>query len=731
MTAGQHSVTIRTVGRDLEISNGLVLIRLVLCDGGYAQEFWAANSRGQYQLLLSSIHKNLIPSSEHRALTSPMISGDREHLFAVCRESLRMVYSDVQILRCDDTSACVRMTGSAQGHSLKSDVTVEAGNSMVRVEVEDKLPGGVLGPVLEYLMSSYAFLPDGRTFAASEEPDFTWAPNIRPTNDAIIGDSAFHSPAVIVQHGRLAAALIPDSSETDRARPMPMALDLDLTNGLLFAPLLSYGYCGYERTDQGKYFRHDITMSRRLPTSIIRYGYSIMLSATAKRGSLYKDVARFLWSKHSEPGPVVYAKSRILSPESLISADSHAACGLYAEGIRTGNRELIERAREIRDAILSSPQNSGLFPTRFDPAREQGCCVNADNGFYSTVECSTQLYWLLKLHALFEPDARIVSFARRYADHLIESKLRSGAIPSWYTEDLIPISALRSSAQTAASALFLAELAKVTELKMYLRAAEQSAKFILNEIVPKRLFVDHTCLSSDGMLSLECADPHTGMRTMSAQAMLWIAQLCAQLYSLTGTHPYLEDGLDVMDLLCLSQAMTDKPWDSSTSRFGLCSRGNIGAQLDAELSAEFARCAMYYGALSGEREYFERGVAALNAAMSVDQTAESHARIAADAAVAQSQFGSIYAHMSAKWAIETDGFRVTNIDFGKGSISLDISASSTSIREGRIVFGGLKGSSYKVIINGEAGTFTRADLESGISIPVFPPPDQGALFQVS
>jgi hypothetical protein len=91
----RQGLIIESNGRDISIANGPLLVRLPLRDGGYAQEFQALDSKGAYRPVLSSIHKDLIPFSEHRACASPMIAGTREHLFAVCRESLRMVFSSV------------------------------------------------------------------------------------------------------------------------------------------------------------------------------------------------------------------------------------------------------------------------------------------------------------------------------------------------------------------------------------------------------------------------------------------------------------------------------------------------------------------------------------------------------------------------------------------------------------------------------------------------------------
>lgn len=638
MKARQHSLIVNSNGRNIEVSNGIAMVKLILRDGGYAQEFHGLDAKGEYQLVLSSIHKDLIPSSEHRACASPMIAGARRHLFAVCRESLRMVFSEISLHRPDESHVIIRLSGSAEGHEIVMQISIEADSSVIHIAVDDTPPG--TKPVIEYLMSSYAFLPGGRTFAVGEKPDLTWAPNLRPTDDAVIGDLAFFSPAAIVQHGRIAAALVPDLDILKRNRPMPTALDLDLNNGLLFAPLLSYGFCDYEPDETGRHFRHDITSSRKLGTNRLAYGCHLIIDANCKPKSAHKTVSHFLWNKY---GSRIF-DSVIHKPQSALgnphSADARAAYGLWAEGLRTGQMHFIRQAKDMRDMVLSAPQKGGLFPTHFDRSIGfwRSCNHTVDSGWYSTVECSTQLYWLLRLYSDFEPDARILPYARSYADQLIEFRLRSGAIPCWYTEELTPVSALRSGAPTAASALFFAELARITELKKYLQACEFSSRFVLEQIVLKGLFYDNTCLTQNGMVLLDCIDPHTGMRPQSTQAILWVARMCLDAHQLLEDKSYLKSGLDVLDLLCLTQSVGEKPWMHEST--GMISRGNTCPQPDAVLTIDFAQCAMRYGALSGKAQYFERGALALKAALSARVDDLMRARIAAVAVNLMSEFGS-------------------------------------------------------------------------------------------
>ena len=701
MEARRHGLIVRSEGRNLEVSNGPLLVRFVYRDGGYSQEFWAANAKGDYRLVLSSIHKDIIPASEHRVPDCPTISGSRPHLFNVCRESLRMIFSEVQLHRPDDRSVVVRLSGSMQGNAVIMRVTIHEANSIVHCEIENALAGE--RPAIEYLMSSYAFLPGGRAFASGEEPEFTWAPNLRPTNDAVIGDLAFFSPAAIVQHGRYAAALIPDIHILARNRTMPASLDLDLSNGLLFAPLLSYGFCDYEPGAGGAYFRHDISLSRRLDTNRLVYGYDLLVNADCKRDAAGKQVARYLWSRYGT-GASTRQKRKDEGPRLPTLPAASAAYESWAKG-------QVREARAMRDAVLNSTGRNGLFATRFDRGVGfwRGCRYPESAAHYSTAECSEELCWLLRLHGEFEPSQETLRKARDFAEFLIENRLRSGAIPAWYDQELIPDSALRSGAPTAASALFLTRLARITGLKKHLQAAAAAAGFVVRDVIAGQLFFDHTIVSPGGTVSLDCADPHTGMQPQSSRAMLWCAQLCIEAYALLGDRSFLTTGLGVMDRLCLMQSIGEKPWMPRAT--GLVARGNVGAQVDPVLSADFAYCAMHYGAATGSAEYCARAAVALKAAMGYACSPDERAHVEAVGSVIDREFGAIYVSVAGKWSVELNGCRIDRLEIKGTAIALDTTQRAT---DARVVFSGLRGRSYEVSINGRRGSYAREEMAAGI-----------------
>jgi hypothetical protein len=718
METRHEHIKVACSGGQIRIANDRIELRILRQDGGYAHELWSFDRKGRPQLVLSSLHKNLLIASECRVTSHPLVSGHRPHLFEACRESLRMVYSKAEVTHQDDTQAVAELTGSFLGHTLTTRTTIEAGSNLVHVSVSDEFERRAIQPLVEYLMSSYAFLPD----MEGTEPDYLWTPILRPDDDHVIGDLAFHSPAVIVQHGRCAAAMIPDLDLLSEHRPMPASLDLDLRNGLLSAPLLSYGFCDYEAVCGGRYCRHDMTMAHRLNTWRVTYGFHLMVDADCDRRSAHRHAARFLWHRQgvrsrAERGRVPVSQVDVHSQLNRLRPDAQTAFGLRALGADDGDPRLAAAGNGMKEEVLSAPQDKGLFPTRYSAQSDEwnGCWFSIDQAHYHTVECSRQAYWLLKWHKHVEADPMIVRYARRYGDFLLRATLRSGAIPSWYTVDQTPMSPLLSGIQTAPSALLLAELADVTGFAKFARAAERSARFVLDDLVPRDVFQDYTLMDLAERSRHECADPHSHVRPQSSQAMLWVARLCLTLHKLTRNPTYLKHGRDALDRVCLMQSIWAKPWTDAQDDLGLIAQGNVGWACDPELSAEFARCAMGYAAATGEAEYAERAEVALSASIrAAAARPASRVRVAASAALIESTFGVAYVHVGRKWVVPLNGMAVRLEDVEGHRIALSISGNEDS--RGTLVFGGLRAKSYDLCINGRPSRHARRDLERGIQI---------------
>jgi len=570
------SLAVHQTNTELVVSNDRIRVRLFVVDGGWAQEFHAVDSRGRFCPVLRALDRSLLASSLHRVSVSPMISGDRPHLLGACRESARMLFSEAEILRNDEGVAVVRLRGSSNDHSIESTIALEAGSNAIHVIVRDTLKRGRVEPAIEFLMSSYAFAPRHELSSPSAEVDLTWVPHLRPAPDHVIAETSFHSPAVIVQREAVAAALIPDVRLQAEKSVLPTALDLDIDNGLVQAPLLSYGFCGSE--PDGVFFRHDVTMSRRIAADEIAYGYYLLLSADCPRRGAPSMAARFLWDLRPDSDET----QRRRLPVSPAGPEAPPP-GL----------------------VLEAPKNNGLFPVYREPDtnRWAGSERFAPRAYYDTAASSEHLYRLLRTHH----DAEVVRAARDYADAILRLRARNGSVPPWIDNQRKPLPLVGPAMHTAATAMFLARLARVTGLVRYARAAESSMRYVIRTQLPEDRYQDTSLWDTHHKISIECSDPHSGAAPQSARAMLWVARGCLDLYTLSRADTYLRHGLAAMDRLCLMQSTR-----ADDSR-GMCAVSNVDTSLDAGVTVDFAQCARDYARELEMDEYSGRAALALAA----------------------------------------------------------------------------------------------------------------------
>jgi hypothetical protein len=710
METKHGNLTVKRENSNIEITNGCVMIRLVMRDGGYSEEYYAVDSKGRMQLILSSLHKNIIPSSDHRTCSEPMISGNQSHLYGVCRESLRMVYSSAEITTHDKEKVAVLLSGSAMGHNVTCRIELRDMENSVHIIVEDSIDRSIRPPLVEYLMSSYAFIPAKWAVTVGNKIDYVWVPLLRPGDDQVIGDCTFHSPAAIIQHSNFAAALIPNLEMLKNNRKMQAALDLDAENGLLGAPLISYGFCGYEQAD-GHCF-HDMTMAKRLDPPRLKYGFELMLDANCPKKSFHKRVARKLWNEYGGSERRLESGDRRLElgriGDALLEPDAWATYGIYFQG----NSVLKKGAAAVIDALLNAPKFDGLFPTKYDRSKHTwtGCDTSIDSAYYHTVECSRQCYWMLQWYRDVKDNEIILDFCKQYADFMIAHMSKSGEIAPWFDRQGRPQNIFNSDARTSASALFLARLGTITGIEKYTRAAERSIKCVIK----KSIFQDHTLIDTTRHLSVMVRDPHTEALPLSGWALLWTAMACMGLYESVGDRRFVEKGASILDRLCLLQSIGDF-FGTDSIPFGMLAKGNTCIEMDTDLTAQFAWCAMKYADVTGISEYFSRGSAALKAAVNFRGSSPIvSAHVATAQARVTQDYGSAFVHVGRKWALPVNGASVKRVSFERGKISLSLTGEEPCSE--RIVFGGIKGKSYRLQINGRKISTTSDEMKMGIVV---------------
>jgi hypothetical protein len=196
-------------------------------------------------------------------------------------------------------------------------------------------------PRLDYLLSSYNFNYKG-------VPDFVHTPGVKfddprsgKGRDQILGDRAFHSPAVVLQQKNTFAALIPDlrlanllATHSDDARKevlftpspvfyipvpddlitMPVGIDLNVNTNLSLLPILSYGLVDAKVGMHTRFVRdeHGSVMVRKLREKKIGYGFDLLVRNMPAGEPGYPLASQHLWKYFG--APVFNSKPHLVMP---------------------------------------------------------------------------------------------------------------------------------------------------------------------------------------------------------------------------------------------------------------------------------------------------------------------------------------------------------------------------------------------------------------------------------
>ncbi|HOK54426.1 MAG TPA: hypothetical protein PKV43_08160 [Armatimonadota bacterium] len=660
-------------GRDITLTNGVIQLRLVYRDGGFVQEFYGIDRRNQPCMLLSTIHRNLIPFTEHRLMADPMISGRRNHLFEVNRDSLRMSHSDAQITESDDMLQA-RLSGHCGEYDLATTIQLRPGSKFVHVTIEAEIAESPRPPIVEYLMAAYAFLPDEMLIDRYKKLDYAWAPSLRPADDNIIGERSFRSPAAVVQLKRLVAAIIPDPNAK---RTLPVCLDLDLKNGLVSAPLLAYGLCDSE--PDGCFSYHDRSMLLHPKDRRLSFSFWLYLDADASPSGGFLPIQQFIWENS--------AAARKTEPVVVdIKSSGDSLASVYYSKSASG-----QSYEDVIENTLADQMPCGLFRSTWQSGPQEG---------YSAVESAKYAQWLLAIHRDTGADLRIIAAGRALGDFLKKHQMPLGIIPSLYAEDLTPLPEVKGSAETAVMGRFLADLAEVTGNRSYLACACKAARYCC-DLVAKKLYFTSKSLDQNGKL---IRDTHTEIYLQSCDAMRTIADLLIAAYRVTKENRYLKSGLESLNQMCWYQ-------DTWNTIQGVFAAGNAS---DEEVNHSlFGHTLLEYYEVTHVPEYMERGLTAIRAGLLCGDPKAPAVR-----AWAVKRFGSALIDTKNHTAFTPGLCSVSDLTTGHGVIAFKLQNGFTNESHNPVTvkFFGLRGDSYKITINGEGNRYSKVELESGIKV---------------
>lgn len=324
-TLAQNNPTVSKKNNVLEISNSLVKAKFTQQGNKINQEYYAKN-QGEWTLVAASFHSpEKFPADAPQLFNSTL---DPAHRFLA-----NDVVQYISVFNKEKDKVSMKLSGMSNHTLVTQYISLQKEQSYFHIEVEAALEGQP--PKLDYLLSVF-------TFNFDKAPTFVHTPALKfdnedskqnrfkilPAKDQIIGDRAFHSPAVILQENNLFTALVPDLDAinkyavispdarrtidigrnkfsvpiVDSKYTMPTGLDLNVKSGLTPKPVFSFGIMDNIIAHHLHYQRkNDTSMIRTLTNGKIRYAFDLFIGADNKDYNGYQTIVAYQWEKYGHP----------------------------------------------------------------------------------------------------------------------------------------------------------------------------------------------------------------------------------------------------------------------------------------------------------------------------------------------------------------------------------------------------------------------------------------------
>ena len=633
------SVKASVTGDAASIENGLVRLDLTR-EGRYLVERLFAWRDG-WELMLTSLPPAEGPGLDHAP------RGD-----------------NVRLLQDASDKATLRVTGNDGPQRFTISIALHAGERFFHYRVTEELDAPMQSRSLQ---SRYRYIED--------RVDFCWAPHLRPGADHVVGQFAFKSPTIIMQREHKLAALVADVELIVATAAQLVCLEPNVSRHS-DGPILAYGFKDHQ--PEGLiYFRHEPDMIASLPKGARSYGYRIYLNSAAEPNYGYREIVRLLWRVYGRRNfenvvPQVIPMDRyadhaldyaipalwrdlprdgkdcggmimgIKFPNDIwfhfFFNHLHTAFGLHRMGERRGRPELIDKARKIRNLILSAPIDRGAIPAivshqvingiRHDRWIPHAHWVGGsipyqtqitpppDQPAYSSMDMAWTSFWMLRWHHEIEPVEEFLQRAVDCGDLLLTAQLPSGAVPVWLHKDTLqPLDLLRENPSSAASGLLFSKLYESTREKRFLRGAEQVAGFMATHCSPVG-WTDYESYFDSAGKPMDLVDHYSQQRPQNTFPMYWAAELAKALFRLTGEDRYREQALRAVDFLLLFQGVWSPPY-LTVKGFGSIGIGNGHTGWNDARAGIFAPGIADFFEFTGEVEYLQRGVAAMRSPLAL------------------------------------------------------------------------------------------------------------------
>ncbi len=506
--------------------------------------------------------------------------------------------------------------------------------------------------------------------------DFVWSQNIKAVQDDLIAHWAFKSPTVMFQQREIFAAIVPrvDLLTADNLQHTPTALDLDVTSGK--RAWFSYGAVSSKPTGHSYFVQVNDTPLQDAHDSL-EYAYWIVTGPQPDRLG-YRRITHLLWEKFGSTNlkNSIDLQRNVVRPDLFLfdswrqeawtqyaeekfwdeDCGPHIRCGaissnrnpwghwndapkrdawfnawfqtlrsaygwfLYAR--RTQNLSLQQKAEEVLNLALTSPQHEGMFSTIYLADTKTWLPDDGWAGFssdYHTFCMSWTAYWMLRWATDLVPERKneILAYLRPYADFLLKAQQSSGAIPSWFHADLTPRTEFRDfNAETAGSALFLAEFSAFANGDKYLKAAIHAQQFIAEAVIPRERWYDFETFFSCARKPISFYDSWTAQYPQNNLSTIQAAMAYLRIFELTNDSSYLASGQHVLDYLLLTQQVWNHPLLTPMLVGGTTTQ-NTDAEWSDARECYLAAVLLDYYKQNGNLDYLERAVAAARSGFAV------------------------------------------------------------------------------------------------------------------
>ena len=316
------------------------------------------------------------------------------------------------------------------------------------------------------------------------------------------------------------------------------------------------------------------------------------------------------------------------------------ATGVYRYARRTHNADLLRRANLTKEFALAAPMRDGIFPGVYrtkmtkvniggkDYTRSEGWGTGywtnsnrsprergVTDAWFHVLDASWTALLMLRWYEELEADARLLDYAKAYAEKLLTLQDARGFFPGWlHPETLEPTPVMARSPETSMSVSFLLKLAEITGDERYRAAALKAMDAVLVEAVPNGRWEDFetywSCCSFGKEEFLGKRVPRSGMYKQCNFSMFWTAEALLECYRLTGRADYLKWGRRTLDEMSMTQQVWQPPFIfiPALGGFGVM---NFDGEWNDSRQCLYAELFMDYYRETGDPHLFERGIAAL------------------------------------------------------------------------------------------------------------------------